>query len=464
MENIIVLGDCMLDKYTYCQARKINSECPNIVFKEDEIVYKLGGAGNVAKNLSNLNFNVFFITDIGSDLIYQNEILQLLQKHNIISDYLVKSKKKTTVKNRFICQQSQIFRIDKESAQTISEELENVIVNNINNLIQGQQIKYLVISDYDKGFLSQNLCQTIIKMCQINKILVFTDPKMKNPLKYASSFLLKPNRIEFKTICDYYHLICNPGKTEILNCICNKLNILFLLITLDKENTILYNSVERKSYQIANMFNKNKVVDVTGAGDTVLCSIIYYYHQLDDIFQAAKNADKIAKYSVSISGCLDMNTYLLNQIVNQSKIIERNQLQFISRNKKIVFTNGCFDILHAGHVQYLQKSKQLGDILIVGINSDQSIKKLKGKNRPINNLENRIILLQALQCVDYIISFNEDTPYNLISELKPNILVKGADYQIEDVVGRDLVDQVILMDLKKGFSTTNIIKKINNTY
>ena len=159
-----------------------------------------------------------------------------------------------------------------------------------------------------------------------------------------------------------------------------------------------------------------------------------------------------------------MNTYLLNQIVNQSKIIERNQLQFISRNKKIVFTNGCFDILHAGHVQYLQKSKQLGDILIVGINSDQSIKKLKGKNRPINNLENRIILLQALQCVDYIISFNEDTPYNLISELKPNILVKGADYQIEDVVGRDLVDQVILMDLKKGFSTTNIIKKINNTY
>lgn len=461
MDNIIVFGDIMLDNYINCNTIKINSETPNIVFKKTNNEYNLGGAGNVAKNLSILKFNVFLLSDLSSD---NTGILEnLLDKYNIRYKFSINTNKRLTVKKRYICQQNQVFRIDDEDDTLISEGDELKILNNLNELIKiNNRIKYLIISDYNKGLITDNLCSKIIEVCNTNKIKVFTDPKLKNFLKYRNSFLIKPNRNEFEKICDYFNIkidinnLTNEQKN--LNLIKNKLNVKYLVITLDKDGILLYSDNKLK------YINKNKiiknVIDVTGAGDTVLCTIVYYFNLTSNMITSVKNADIIGNFSVSQNGCYELNINLLNRLINNQKLLNINDINILDRNQKIIFTNGCFDILHPGHIKFLQESKDLGDILIVGLNSDKSIKENKGESRPINNQQDRYLMLNSLDFVDFIIIFEEKTPYNLIKKLKPNTLVKGSDYKIEEISGNDLVDEVVLLDIKKGYSTTNVIKKI----
>lgn len=462
MKKVIVFGDLMIDQYTYCKPRKINSECPNIVFDSKNEEIKLGGAANVCNNLTSLDVNVFVLSTLGKDSNGE-KLIELLQEKNNNTDYLIKDDKPTIVKHRYIVNNSQVFRVDTEETNPINQETQDLLFKNFKKIVDNYSIDAILISDYEKGVVVEDLTKKIINLAYFEyNIPVFVDPKINNFTKYKNTTVLKPNRNEFNQLCKYYNISNELNLANFKNLATN-LNLEYLLTTLDKDGMILY---EKKKdtlthYSVNNM--ENKVVDVTGAGDTVLSSLVYFYLDNNNIDSAIKKANIIGSYSVTISGCFVLSKQFLKKAFNQNRILDLDNLDIIDKkNRKVIFTNGCFDILHSGHLEYLQKSKTLGDILIVGLNSDDSVKKLKGENRPINSQLDRAKLLLGMECVDYVVIFNEDTPYNLIDKLRPNILVKGADYQIENVVGKDLVDEVILMDYKEGYSTTKIIQKINH--
>jgi D-beta-D-heptose 7-phosphate kinase/D-beta-D-heptose 1-phosphate adenosyltransferase len=456
--NLIVFGDLMLDKYTNCKISKINSECPNIVFDYCQDTLKLGGASNVCNNLTSLDVTVFVLSVIGKDS-YSDNLIKLLEEKKNNTDYIIKNNKPTILKHRYICNNTQVFRIDTEYTEPINLDIQEQLFKNFNKIVTNNEIDGLLISDYDKGVVVPELTKRIISICCLKNIPVFVDPKISNFEKYKYSTVLKPNRDVFNQLCKYYQ-IENNLSLETFKIIADNLNLKYLLVTLDKDGMMLYDTVNSTitQHNIGNM--ENNVVDVTGAGDTVLSSLVHFYLKDKDIDQAVQKANIIGSYSVTISGCFVLNKTFLKEKFNKSKILDKKDLDLIDKNKKIVFTNGCFDILHSGHLEYLQKSKVLGDILIVGLNSDDSIKRLKGDKRPINLELDRAKLLSGLECVDYVIIFNEDTPYNLIKEIGPDIIVKGADYKKEEVVGNDLVDEVLLMNYKSGYSTSNIIEKL----
>jgi D-beta-D-heptose 7-phosphate kinase/D-beta-D-heptose 1-phosphate adenosyltransferase len=218
-----------------------------------------------------------------------------------------------------------------------------------------------------------------------------------------------------------------------------------------------------------------EVFDVTGAGDTVLASLGVALASNFNIVEACEFANKAAAVVVAKVGSatvtlneIEEYEHSLNQGQSESKIKNFEQIERIAKRlkeqgRKIIFTNGCFDILHRGHATYLQKAKELGDILVLGLNSDNSIRRLKGENRPINNLEDRAFLIGALESIDFVVPFSEDTPYELIKLIQPNVLVKGADYEGKEVVGSDVADEVVLIDFVAGKSTTNLIEKIATT-
>ena len=341
----------------------------------------------------------------------------------------------------------------------------------MNYIINKTNIDAIVISDYNKGLLTSQLCKEIIDYSNKNNIYTFVDPKIKNVEKYQNCFCFKPNMVECKAITELNETELNESKNidSMFTIIKQKINCKNTVIT-SGENGIYINN---KSNHITHD-EKIDVIDVTGAGDIVLTVITYVYLKTKDLVLACKIANSIAgksvqtigNYNISnseIEGYLHSNT-IIN--INMNKIMhdyESDKIQNIKNpNKKIVFTNGCFDILHSAHIKILQFSKKQGNILVVGINSDESIKRFKGSERPINNVEERTNILALFDFIDYIIIFNDDTPYNIIELLKPNILVKGSDYKKDDVVGANLVDDVILFDYIQNKSTTLIVNKIKN--
>lgn len=460
MKNIITFGDLILDKYIFCKPKKINSECPNIVFEEKNFKYQLGGVGNVSSNLSSLGYNVYILGLIGNDNI-SNITKNLLNKCKIDYSYLLYNDGSVSLKTRYLCNNNQVFRIDSDYLQNINEVLEINILKNLDYLINNFQIDCMVVSDYDKGVVSNKLTKKIINICNNNKIPVFVDSKLNNFDKYCDVKLLKTNRNEFNELSKFYKIKNKIDKMN-LEHICKVMNLEYLLITLDKDGMVLFDNHKKKLYLYNNNNNEDNVVDVTGAGDVVLSVLVYFYSKGENMITLLEKVNIIGTYSVKVSGCLVLNRNLLDSILNESKILSIDNIYIRDKdNKKIIFTNGCFDILHNGHLEYLEKSKKLGDILVIGLNSDNSVKRLKGYKRPINSELDRAKMLLGLRCVDYVIIFDDDTPYNLINKLKPNILVKGGDYKIEDIIGRELVDEVIIMDYKDGYSTSNILSNKN---
>ena len=459
MKNIITFGDLILDKYIFCNPKKINSEFPNIVFEEKNIKYQLGGVGNVSSSLSLLNYNVYILGTIGNDNI-SSITKDLLNKNRIDLTYLLDNDGSISLKTRYLSNNNQVFRIDSDYIQLLSDVLETNILKNFDNIVKNHKIDCMVISDYNKGIVSSELTKKIINKCNNCKIPVFVDSKLNNFDKYCNVKLLKSNRNEFNELSKFYN-IKNTINEVNLKHICKIMNLEYLLITLDKDGMILFDNNKDKLYSYKNN-HVNNVVDVTGAGDIVLSVLVYFYLKDENMDKIVEKANIIGSYSVTFSGCLVLNRNLIESFFHEYKILSIDNVDLIDKfNKKIVFTNGCFDILHNGHLEYLEKSKKLGDILVIGLNSDNSVKRLKGYKRPINSEFDRAKMLLGLKCVDYVIIFDDDTPYNLINKLKPNILVKGGDYKIEEIVGKELVDEVIIMDYKNGYSTSNIVNKIS---
>lgn len=454
--NIIVLGDIMLDRNINVNSSKIANESSIIAFNINNEKYLLGGCGNVLNNIYNLNCNDLYIfsaiADDESGKIINNLINNLSIKNHLykIDNY------KTTTKIRYFCDNKIIFRADEEKSLNLLDVHINNIVDTIETIIKTNRIDCIVFSDYNKGFLNKELCTRIIKIANSNNIFTCVDPKA-DYTKYIGCSLIKPNR---KEAYDIFKINKNSNLLDIHKQITELVKCKYSVITLAEEGITIFND----SKLIHEKTEIQHIVDVTGAGD-IVCSILAYFIPIGfNIEVVTKLATYIATKSVGYPGVYTLHIQDIYEYFHKdNKQIEDITLfkNFI-KEKKTVFTNGCFDIIHKGHVELFKFCKSKGDIVIVGLNSDNSIKKLKGESRPVNNLEARISILESIQYIDYIIVFDEDTPYNIIEYIKPDILVKGGDYTLDKIVGKEFAKETIIFNTITGYSTTSIIYKIKN--
>jgi len=462
--KILVIGDLMIDKYLWGECNRVSPEAPVQVINVKRETKVLGGAGNVAKNLVSLGSKVEVLSVIGGCEI-SNELRKLFKEINLSTEYLIEQKNRvTSKKTRIISAQQQVIRYDIESDEDINKDSEEKLIDFFRSIVKNFEL--VILSDYGKGVLTSSVVQEIIEISNSLGIKVIVDPKGSDYSKYTSAYLLTPNKKEASeatgiNISDEKSL---KSSLAYLKESC-KLNT--SLITLSEGGIAIFDSQFRSHPTVA-----KEVFDVTGAGDTVIAAIGYALATKQDIDSAVVLANlaagvvvgKIGSATASFEEIISYES-MLHHSSSEENIIPLKMfikiLNDLRKSKnKIVFTNGCFDILHVGHVKYLEKAKKLGDILIVGINSDSSVSRLKGEMRPINSLEDRSHIIASLKSVDYVIPFEEDTPIELIKAIVPDILVKGADYKNKNVVGEEIAKELVLIDFVEGRSTSNTILKI----
>jgi D-beta-D-heptose 7-phosphate kinase/D-beta-D-heptose 1-phosphate adenosyltransferase len=463
--KILVIGDLMIDHYLWGSANRISPEAPVQVVDIDRESTVLGGAGNVVNNLRALGCSVGVISAIGEDAAGV-ELKDMLNEIDTKSYLISQKNRKTSKKSRIIASQHQVVRYDKESKNDISEDTMYAIFEEFKFILEDYDL--VLLSDYGKGVLTSKLTQNLINYANSKNKKVLVDPKGEDYSKYFGAYLLTPNKKEAQeatkiTIEDDQSLY------NALDTLKDTANLTVPLITLSEDGIAILDDEDNiiKKPTVA-----REVYDVTGAGDTVLASLGYCIANGIDIVDALEFANLAAGVVV---GKLGSATASLEEIeeykssLHKSSIeshiktfdeIEKTVSRLKAQGKRIVFTNGCFDILHRGHVQYLDTAKSFGDVLILGLNSDASVSALKGPTRPINNEDDRAYILAALESVDYVVKFTDDTPYELIKLIKPNTLVKGGDYAGKDVVGQDIADELKLVDFVDGKSTTKTIEKI----
>ena len=460
--KILVVGDLMLDHYIWGSCERISPEAPVQVVKINNETYTLGGAGNVVRNLLSLGANVSVVSVLGDDEAGK-KIKERLAELNVKDELILTEKgRESSIKSRIMASHQQVVRIDKESVVKINleDELVSKVKENLANF------KAVLLSDYGKGVLSEKVCQEIINECVRLNIPVLIDPKGSDYSKYKNATLLTPNKKEASEATN----LKIKDKAELEKAIKqlkDELNLTYSIITISEEGIALYDDGLHIFAAKA-----KEVFDVTGAGDTVLATLGYMLATGADIKEAIKIANLAAAVVVAKIGSATASFSEIEQLLNSSfganfehKLKGVDELEEIlsqKGTKKVVFTNGCFDILHAGHVKYLARAREFGDLLVVGLNSDASVKRLKGDERPINSQNDRACVLSGLGFVDYVVIFNEDTPLNLITKIKPDVLVKGADYKGKEVVGSEIVKEVRLIDFVEGKSTTGIIKRIKD--
>lgn len=461
--NICVIGDLMIDHYLWGSCDRISPEAPVQVVDVKKETTLLGGAGNVVNNLVSLGANVVVLSVIGDDEAGR-ELESMLKSLEVKTLLSTQKNRKTSKKSRILVSNQQVVRYDKESKDPISQESIDKIKNSLAKIIDS--IDVILLSDYGKGVLTNTLTKDIIDLANKHNKKVLIDPKGNDYSKYANAYLLTPNKKE-ASLATNIEINSKEMLLRAITKLKNELDLGVSLITLSEDGIAIYDDKLSIKPTVA-----KEVFDVTGAGDTVLASLGYMTALGKDIYESVEFANLAAGVVVSKVGSatatleeIEAYRYSLHKSGPESHIKTKDEMIKIisnlkTKNKKIVFTNGCFDILHRGHVSYLDKAKSQGDILVLGLNSDSSVKRLKGEDRPINNEEDRAFVLAALESVDYVVIFEEDTPYELIKALKPHILVKGADYKGKDVVGADLVEELKLIEFINGKSTTNTIAKI----
>ena len=462
--NILVVGDLMIDHYLWGSCERISPEAPVQVVEIAKETTVLGGAGNVINNLKALGANVSVSSVIGDD---SNgvELKSMLTDINVgIANIIIQKGRKTSKKSRVIASSQQVIRYDKESKDDIEDSSVSQILDSLVDTIKNYDV--IILSDYGKGILRNNLCQGIISIAKNHNVKVLVDPKGSDFSKYKGAYLLTPNKKEAMLatgidITDAFTL------EKALLQLKNECDLGISLITLSEDGIATYDKQVEVFPTVA-----KEVFDVTGAGDTVIASIAFALAANKDIAQTAKFSNLAAGVVV---GKIGSATVTLDEIEEYEASLhkstsdahiksfdEMNTIvsRYTANGKKIVFTNGCFDILHVGHVKYLQVAKSFGDILIVGLNSDASVSRLKGPTRPVNIADDRAYLLAALEAVDFVVPFSEDTPLELIKMIQPDILVKGGDYEGKEVVGTEFAGELKLVDFVDGKSTTKTIEKI----
>lgn len=470
-KRILVVGDFMLDSYWSGSVSRISPEAPVPVFLKRSQRSVVGGAANVVANLNAAGQEVIAASVVGND----NDGEQIIQKLEMLgcncAAVVKSSQRKTTVKTRLLAQNNQqLLRVDEEQSLPLNAEEKEALLSGIDESIQ--KVDAVILSDYLKGVLTQDICQYVIEVASKHSVPVFADIKDCFAEKYAGVTLVKPNKKELSTITGM-PVGSNEEIKEACAALAGRCQCEHVLVTLGSHGMALYSKGDIDFIQC----QARDVFDVSGAGDTVISYLVSCYTNGYEILDAAKIANiaagiKVGKVGTATVRLEEMDKWIGSResdgytLLQEKKVVGINELVRILHNKahrKVVFTNGCFDILHAGHVMYLQKAAQFGDVLIVGVNSDESVQRLKGPSRPINAIGDRTAVLAGLQCVSYIVTFDEDTPEKLIQAIKPNVLVKGADYREDEVVGASFVKEsggeIKLIPLLENRSTTNIIKK-----
>ena len=462
--NILVIGDLMIDHYLWGSCDRISPEAPVQVVNVKKESSVLGGAGNVINNLVTLGSVVDVISVIGNDSV-ANELKSLLEKIDVpTSNLVVENNRKTSKKSRLIASQQQVLRYDMESIDDINENSHKQIIQTLEKNID--KYSSIILSDYGKGVLTTNLTKEIIKIANKNSIKVLVDPKGKDYSKYKGSYTLTPNKKEAMEATNI-DIKDESSLIEALKSLKTQCELKVSLITLSEQGIAIFDDELTIKPTVA-----REVYDVTGAGDTVIASIAFALGNNLDIKDAIYFANLAAGVVVGKIGSATTTLdeiyeyeYSLHKSNSTSHIKTFDEIKTLSsklhnQGKKIVFTNGCFDILHVGHVKYLEVAKSYGDVLILGLNADSSVRKLKGPTRPINTQDDRAYILASLESVDYVVIFEEETPYELIKLIKPHVLVKGGDYEGKEVVGQDIADELKLVQFVDGKSTTNTIKRI----
>ena len=467
---ILVIGDVMLDRYLMGSVNRISPEAPVPVVLLKESEDRAGGAANVAANLSGLGLHTQIIGCIGDDAT-GTTLKQIIANSGVDTELVMRSKQRPTIsKTRVMSGNQQIVRIDDESASAFTTEENEQLLKHVTNALISKPAM-VILSDYAKGLLSDASCKAIIQQCKQLGIPVIADPKGRDYSKYQGASALTPNKKETAEACGMA-----MHETEALlqaaKQLKEKLGLDFLAVTRGEEGISFIDAHHIEHIPAT----AKKVFDVSGAGDTVIATLAAgLVHGLTphDALQLANIAAAIVVGKVGTVPVTQAE--LLKALVSEDgqsqadKICDKTQLvaivkQWKENHQKIVFTNGCFDLLHAGHVTYLEAAKKTGDKLILGLNTDRSVSALKGPTRPVIHEQDRARVLAALAAVDAVILFDEDTPLQLIDAIRPDIIVKGDDYTEDQVVGGTEVKSwggsVKLIPLVQGRSTSNIIKKL----
>lgn len=462
--NILVVGDLMIDHYLWGDCDRISPEAPVQVVNVSKETAVLGGAGNVVNNLHALGASVSVASVIGADEIGK-ELMLMLKSLGVKTEGLVTQEgRKTSKKSRIIASNQQILRYDKESKEDVSQESVDKIIRAIKKDLFLYDM--IILSDYGKGVLTVDLCKEIIKAAAETGKKVLVDPKGKDYSKYRGAHFLTPNK---KEACEAtgIEIVDDESLLRAGEWLRRECELELSMITLSEDGIAIFDEEMHKVPTIA-----KEVFDVTGAGDTVISALAYALSSGKDIISAAQFANAAAAVVVGKIGSATANMdeieayeSTIHQSSSDMHIKSRDEIARVvekakAKNKRIVFTNGCFDILHLGHVKYLEVAKSFGDILIVGLNADSSVRELKGPERPINPEYDRAYLLAALEVVDYVVIFSEETPHELIKMIRPDVLVKGGDYEGKAVVGTEFAQELKLVDFVDGKSTTKTIEKI----
>lgn len=454
MPRILIIGDLMLDHYVWGSVERISPEAPVQILKITRENNRLGGASNVALNLIALGAKAHICGIVGDDSDGKI-IVDLLDSAGIERDLLcVKSDFQSIKKTRFIASNQQVLRVDRES---VDMSLDSTILEKIKDSLD--DFNAIILSDYGKGALGVDFTRQIIALANERKIPILCDPKGDDYSKYANATLLTPNKKEAQ-IATNIRIDSAESLLDSLKKLKNDYNLTYALITLSEDGMAIYDD---KMTQIPTL--AKEVYDVTGAGDTVIAALAFGICTNMDIYESAKFANAAAAVVVGKIGSAQATRAEIFGVMGDEAHLDDLELiaDLKKDGKKIVFTNGCFDILHFGHISYLRKAKSFGNILVVGLNSNDSVRRLKGDLRPINDESDRAQILRELECVDFVIIFDEDTPIELIKKIRPDILVKGADYADKEVVGSEIVPDVRLVELAKGRSTSGIVEKILKT-
>lgn len=462
--RVVVYGDLMLDRYCYGQAGRISPEAPVPVVNVSNSESHPGGAANVALNVRALGASVVLIGLLGDDG-EARELESLLAAHSIDCHFHRVPNYSTVTKLRVLVQNQQLLRLDFE--KRIKNYHDNPLMIRYREALSKAQV--VVFSDYAKGAL--NNVSTLIKGARAKGLPVLVDPKATDFTCYEGATLLTPNLREFEAIVGHCQ---TEQETEFkARALIQRHHFEAVLITRGKHGILL---IQKDKPAINLATHAREVYDVTGAGDTVISVIAASLASGCDLVRAVTLANLAAGLAVRKLGTATVTVPELRRALCQitgSRIgggilTERELLLAVSdahaHGEIVVMTNGCFDILHPGHVHYLEAAKVMGHRLIVAVNDDQSVTRLKGVKRPINALHVRMAVLAALRAVDWVVPFSEDTPARLVRKVLPDILVKGNDYQLDEIAGADAVikngGQILTIPLKKGFSTFQLIEKV----
>lgn len=468
--SILCIGDVMLDRFVYGTVARISPEAPIPVLRIEREALMLGGAGNVARNINAVNANVTFISVIGDDVAGRRIAALLGAEERVSPRLLMERDRSTTEKTRFIAESHQLLRADLESTTEIQPATEQNLLETCT--AQMENCRLVVLSDYGKGVLTPSLVRNVIEAARAAGRPVIVDPKGRDFSRYRGATIITPNRAELSNavgmpVTDDDAIVAAARR---------------VIETCDIENVLVTRSedgmtVVSRSGAVEHIpATAREVFDVSGAGDTVVAALAAGLAAGEPLAAAAQIANVAAGIVVGKVGTAVVHPEeILRELLEEQAMHDHAKVasldealdriaQWRRAGLRVGFTNGCFDLLHPGHVSLLNQARRACDRLIIGLNSDSSVSRLKGPERPVQNELARATVLSSLASVDLVVLFGEDTPLRLIEAIRPDVLVKGADYTIDTVVGADAVQsyggQVVLAGLVPEQSTTKLVRKM----